>query len=100
MSKSYSFESYATEADAREPFRLDLSDGEQIVIPHPDVETTLLIEEAQFTRDRLRLICGDQFERIMDLLKSKDGETLNRLVDDMAAHFKVGGSGNSGALRR
>ena len=92
--KSYSFDSYAIEADSREPFRLDVSDGEQIVIACPDVDTQLAIEEVATTRERLRLYCGDQYPKVRELLKGKHPVTLDRLVDAMVAHFRIDSSGN------
>lgn len=97
MSKSYSFESYAIEAGSREPFRLDVGKGDdarQIVIPCPDVDTTLAIDEAVSVREQLRLYCGDQYDEIRKLLKGKHPETLNRLVTAMSEHFKLEKSGN------
>lgn len=98
MSKSYSFASYAIEASEREPFRLDVGEGDdahQIVIPCPDVDTTLAIDEAVSMRERLLLYTGDQYDEVRKLLSGKHPATLNRLVLAMARHFAMDvGSGN------
>lgn len=99
MSKSYSFASYAIEAGDREPFRLDVpaKDGgepTQIVIPCPDVDVIFEIEEADSTREKLRLYCGEQYGEVRKLLKGKHPATLNRLVTAMASHFQLDDSGN------
>ena len=98
--KTYLFDQYVQDAEV-EPFRLQVSPDETIVIEAPDGETVLHLEEVG-SRERLQLLCGDQFGRVMELVGKKPPAVLRRLSQDMASHFAVdparapmGGSGAS-----
>jgi hypothetical protein len=95
------FDTYLEDAGIK-PFDLEVSDDEVLSIPAPDSNTILLIEEAASTRERLRLLCGEHFERVMELIGGESPLVMRRLTQDMTQQFSIdpkraplGGSGAS-----
>lgn len=86
--KTYRFDQYVQDA-AVEPFRLEISPDETIVIEAPDGNAVLQLEEVGSSRERLRLLCGEQFDRVVELIGNKPPAVLKRLSQDMARHFAV-----------
>lgn len=86
MTKTYKFDRYVSEAKAA-PFVLEIGDGDLIEIPAPDGETVLRIEESRSSRKTLRLLCGEQFDRVSDLVSVAPAGVLTSLVSDMVEHF-------------
>ena len=98
--RTYRFDRYVAEARA-EPFVLELAGGEQISIPAPDGDTVLEIEESRSSRRTLELLCGDEYERVRELVGGAPASVLTALVSDMVEHFGLtpvppgGGSASS-----
>jgi hypothetical protein len=102
VGKTYKLDDYRAECDI-EPFVLDTGEME-IVIPAPTGESLLMIAETPISDGRrlLRLIAGDQFEPVWELVKKEQGTVLVKLLQDLGKHFMVatvseapGGSGAS-----
>ncbi|PKW15923.1 hypothetical protein [Saccharopolyspora spinosa] len=86
MAKTYKYSRYVAEAK-KEPFVLELDDGDQISIQAPSGEVLLEIEEAFSSRRRLELLTGDQYDRVFELVRHAPAGALNGLVSDMVEHF-------------
>lgn len=79
---------YVAEANSK-PFDLEISDDEVLSIPVPDGDTMLEIEESRSSRATLELMCGEHFDRVMDLVGPAPVGVLNALVQDMLKHFGI-----------
>jgi hypothetical protein len=84
--RTYKFDRYLTEARA-EPFVLEVGDGDEVSIPAPDGDTVLAIEESRSSRRTLELLCGDQYDRVRELIGPAPAGVLTALVADMVEHF-------------
>jgi len=94
----YDFSKYVVEA-AGGPFKLNVpASGDkkayQIVVGPPDAEKTLQLDEVTTMRARCRIICGDKWPEIYELMKDKHPSGLDLLISDILDHFKVDTSGN------
>lgn len=97
MSKSFKWDRYV--ADARtEPFVLELNGEDAISIPAPDGETVLRIEESRSSRATLKLLCGEHFARVSDLISVAPAGVLTALVADMVDHFGLNAEPPGGSL--
>lgn len=99
--KKYRLDQYIQDATIP-PFPLEVSDEETILIKAPDGDTVLAVEEATSSRARLRLLCGEQFNRVLELIGKENFGVMTALVMDMMRHFgfdltqvPAGGSGAS-----
>lgn len=94
----YGYDDYLKEARPA-PFVLSIAHDDQIEIHAPDGTTALRIEDATSSREVLRLLCGEHFDRIMELFGDKPFTALNRLATDMREHFNFTGDvqGGTGA---
>lgn len=88
MGSTFKLDKYITEARTK-PFDLEISDHEVLSIPVPDGDTMLEIEESRSSRATLELLCGEHFERVMDLVGPQPVSVLNALVQDMLRHFGI-----------
>ncbi|WP_027944028.1 hypothetical protein [Amycolatopsis taiwanensis] len=86
MAKTYKYSRYVSEAQ-KDPFVLELEDGEQISISAPSGAVLLEIEESGSSRQRLELLTGDEYDRVYELMRDAPAGALNGLVADMADHF-------------
>lgn len=96
MPKTYDFDSYLKEARPTD-FVLKVGPDETITIPPPDSGTLLLIDEARTARRTLELLCGEQWDRVFDLIRDKHSGVLNALVADVRRHFNLDGSLEGGS---
>jgi len=85
---SYDFDSYLAEARPT-AFVLKVSDEQTITIEPPSSETMLLLDEATTARRQLELLCGDQWQDVFGLVRTKHSGVLNKLTTDMLKHFGV-----------
>lgn len=101
MAKTYDFDSYLTEAIPTQ-FVLNVPEGESIVIDPPDTDTLFLIDEAVTARETLKLLCGEQWDRVYELIRHRDPAVTSKLVGDVRKHFRIDQSppGGGGALPR
>lgn len=86
MAKSLS--QYRKEADVK-PFVLEVDDSTSITIQPPDGDAFLSLGEVQMNdaHGMLSLLCGDQYEEVMDVLGKEPGPVLLAVVQDMARKF-------------
>ena len=92
MAKSeYDFDEYLAEAQPV-PFKLRVSKDDVIEIPYPTGEQLLTVDEARTARAVLRALCGDQWERVHALVKDKHAKVMEKLADDLRAHFGLAGN--------
>lgn len=93
------------EADADrpqvEPYVLDDVDPPIVITPPEDAERQMELaelfgEQGQFrmsdARRVLRNICGDEFDRVWELVRGEHISVLLALIDDMGQHFAAQGS--------
>lgn len=88
MGKAYKLSKYVDEAKV-EPFPLEVSDEETLLIPAPDGDTMLEIEEARSSRRTLELLCGEHADRVLELVGPAPAAVMSDLVQDMLKHFGI-----------
>ena len=88
MGKAYKLDKYRQEADV-EPFAFELSENETLLIPCPDGDTILEIEESRSSRRTLELLCGEHFDRVLEIVGAEKAGVLTLLVTDMTKHFGI-----------
>lgn len=91
MAKSYSLARYRTEAK-KEPFVIDLGDGEQIVIPQPSGADLLEVEKAKTSEEVLQILCGKDYDRLLEIVKGEDAGVLKAISRDLRDHFRLAAS--------
>lgn len=105
MAKSYSLSKYRKEANIS-PFVLEVDDDTNIIIQPPDGDTMLELGNVQMHEGRrmLRLVCGDKFDEVMEVLGGEPAPILASVAMDMIKHFGLaevqGIPGGSRALPR
>lgn len=88
MGKAYKLSKYRQEADV-EPFALEVDENETLLIPSPDGDTILEIEESRSSRRTLELLSGEHAERVLELVGPEKAGVMTRLVNDMTKHFGI-----------
>lgn len=91
--RRYSFQQYLSEAKVQ-PFVLEtgLEDPAEISIAPPSGDALLTISEnGGSPRKVLALLCGEQYEAVMDLVGPAPAEVMAALIEDLLAHFGIGG---------
>ena len=88
MASRYKFADFRQEAKT-DPFVLVDDDGAEISIRYPDTETMMELSEIpqEQPRRQLQLFCGDQYERVYELIRHEPLSVLQNLVVAMAEHF-------------
>lgn len=86
--KTYKLSKYRAEAKT-EPFPLEVDENETLLIPVPDSDTVLDIEEAGSSRRMLELMCGEHSDRVFELIGPEPGSVITDLARDMARHFGI-----------
>lgn len=84
------FNTYMRESK-RKPVPLELPDGSTLIVPIPNGDEMMDIEEAGITRRALRLALGDEnFRRIQPLFKEmKDPDALREFTLDLMRNLGV-----------
>lgn len=80
-------------ADAQvDPYVLDCGDDGEITITYPTVETLMEITETPINQSRkiMRLLAGDQYDKIFSVIGSLPATVFEGMVVDMITHFKIG----------
>ena len=90
--KPYSLEQHRKAAekkakDAGGAYVLNVSEEERIEVPRPSGDTMLSVEEAATSRQVIHLLCGEQADRLMELIGSEDNTLLESILDEMRKHF-------------
>lgn len=88
MGKAYKLDQYVKDAKT-EPFPLEVSVDETLLIPVPDGDTMLEIEEARSSRVTLELLCGEHADRVFELIGPAPAAVMSELVQDMLKHFGI-----------
>lgn len=91
--KTFKLDAYRREAKIT-PFILDAG-TEKITVTPPTGERLIEIGETPMnqTRRLLSLLCGDQWDKIYELLANESYEIMQALVTDMVEHFKINEGG-------
>lgn len=87
--KKYQLARYRAEA-AKAPFELIVDDKTTISIPPPSTDVVLQVTETGNVREQLRLLAGDQYERLMKAIGDEPGSILKPLLRDLTEHFNLG----------
>lgn len=87
--KQHSLARYRAEAKG-EPFTLWLDDDETIVIPRPKGSVMFGLEEATSSRQIIRLLAGDQADRLLEVFAEEDFAVMQAVSNDMQEHFGLG----------
>jgi hypothetical protein len=82
------FSEYRKEAKT-EPFVLIDDDGAEIALEYPDSEQLIELSELPQNQPRALLakLCGDQYDKIWELVRHEPIDVLNALVQDITEHF-------------
>ena len=94
--KKYQLAVYRAKAK-KAPFELIVDEDKSIVISVPSTDVILDVAEAVTPREQLRLLAGEQFEALMDVLGDEPGSILKVLLSDLTNHFDLGESSASQA---
>lgn len=79
----------------KEPFVVDIGDGEPVIIKHPsEADVRRIWEEASMNWEVIRELAADDAERLDAALDAAPAGTRQALLDRMQGHF---GTGNSPA---
>ncbi|QDQ93703.1 hypothetical protein FND50_25070 [Rhodococcus sp. WB9] len=73
--------------EPKEPFKFQVGESPTFLVPEPDSDTVMDIEEAQTSRRVLKLFLGDQYEDVVDYLGPTHPDTLIDLARDLSRHF-------------
>jgi hypothetical protein len=105
----HAWDHYLKEA-SRPPFELRVSDEETITITNPTGAQMHRIAEGMRSEDTdvtLMGLCGDQYERVIELLSDAPYEVTTSLTEDLLDHFGfltdvtlVGPSGRKKTVRK
>jgi hypothetical protein len=86
MSKVYDFSTYQAAATLTD-FPLKVSKEQTILIPPPDVDAVLELDEALTPRRQLELLCGSEWPAVHALFAHCQPGVLNAFLVDLKAHF-------------
>lgn len=91
--KVYKLQQYRDDAKIK-PFVLDAGD-EQLVIPPPTADTLIAIGEtpASDVRTLVKLVCGDQWDKLHALIGQDSYEVFQTLMRDLIEHFGINQGG-------
>ncbi|WP_213573275.1 hypothetical protein [Rhodococcus sp. USK13] len=73
--------------EPKEPFKFQIGESPTFLVPEPDSDTVMDIEEANTSRRVLKLFLGDQFDDVADFLGPQHPDTLIDLARDLSRHF-------------
>ena len=87
--KKYQLAVYRRRA-VKAPFELIIDEDKTVSIPPPSTDVLLDVAEATTPREQLRLLAGDQYDALMEVLGPEPGGILKPLLADLTAHFDLG----------
>ncbi|WP_242882577.1 hypothetical protein [Actinomadura litoris] len=90
MTTNYSMARYRAEA-RREPFPLELDNGDILAIVPPKSGKVLELTPALSTDEVLRRLCGDSYDALVAAVGEEDAGVLVAIMKDMQKHFGLGG---------
>lgn len=89
MTKRYRLADYRREAN-RPPFVLEIDEERTLEIPAPDTNTILDVQGAVDVRQQVKLLTGDKYGELMDVIGGEQGGVLKQLMRDLSEHFNLG----------
>lgn len=87
--KKYQLAVYRSKA-MKKPFELIVDEDKSILIPPPSTDVILDVAEATTPREQLRLLAGDQYEPLMEVIGEESGSILKPLMTDLTEYFGLG----------
>ncbi|WP_052070699.1 hypothetical protein [Rhodococcoides fascians] len=95
---------YGTESrSAKEPFVFSLPGSPEFSVPEPDAGTVMDIEEAETSRQVLKLFLGESYPELEEHLEPQHPSVLVELTCDVSRHFglfDIQAAGNRADRRR
>lgn len=85
------WDQYVSEAQ-HDPFELPVSDDEVIVVAYPTGASSVQAARAFRNDDPqafMSAVCGDQYDRVWDLVSSAPKDVMSELMTDMLAYFDM-----------
>lgn len=79
--------------DDKGPFRLQITVDDEIVVPRPDADKALDLEEIMregTSREYMQEIFGDEYDRLMKAIGGEDHGVLAGLAKKIHRHFGLG----------
>lgn len=73
--------------ESKEPFKFRIGDSPVFLVPEPDSDTVMDIEEARTTRQVLKLFLGEQYEDVVDFLGPQHPDNLIDITRAMSRYF-------------
>jgi len=89
MSKRYRLADYRREAN-KPPFPLEIDDERTLEIPAPDTNTILDVQATADVRQQVKLLTGDKYTELMEVIGGEQGGVLKQLMRDLSEHFNLG----------
>ena len=89
MSKTYRLADYRKQAN-RPPFPFELDDERTLEIQPPTTNATLEVMATNDVREQLKLLTGDQFDALLEVIGEEQGGVLKALLKDLTDHFGLG----------
>lgn len=86
MSKSYNLADYRRQAN-KPPFPFKIDDDRTIMIEPPDGDAVMAVMATDNVREQFRLLAGESFDEIIEIVGAEQGGVLKALLQDMSAHF-------------
>lgn len=71
----------------RPDFVIEVPDAENIVIRNPTGDQLLAAQKADDPLKQIRLLCGDDAERLIDLVRQAPAAVINNVAEDILTHF-------------
>lgn len=73
--------------ESKAPFKFKIGDSPVFLVPEPDSDTVMDIEEARTTRQVLKLFLGEQYEDVADFLGPQHPDNLIDITRAMSRYF-------------
>jgi hypothetical protein len=87
--KPYALARYINQA-TKAPFEFIVDDKRSIFIEQPDSETMMVVDQAENSEEAMRLLVGDKFDEIMEVIGKEPGGVVRLLSTDIQEHFELG----------
>lgn len=87
--KPYALARYINEA-TKKPFPFIVDDTKTIEIEQPSSQVVLVIDQAENTEEAFRMMVGDKFDEIVEVIGDQPGGVLKLLINDIRDHFGLG----------